>query len=360
MKHKFRYALMLLLVMALAFPLTAQAKALPDGKVIMGGSYTLEAGERLDGDLVVFGGSVTIEDGATVYGDVALFGGALDVAGTVQGDVVAFGGVASLTDTAYVSGNLVTFGGRLNRAEGAVIGGEVVSGQNAPFDFTWQYDTLPYGGVFSAYSNGPLGSLTRLFFRLMWFLFQVFTLSALAVLALMFLESPVQRITEAAQSQPALSGGVGCLTLAVVPPLLFVLALTVLLLPVSVLGLLALVLLALYGWVAMGYEVGRRVAEGFGQTWGAPIAAGVGTFILSLVVGGVGKAIPCVGWLLPLAAAGLGLGAVILTQLGSKPYPPEERFPAPALPAGEPEPPQADSAPEEPPPPPEGPEEPAE
>ncbi len=354
MKHKVRYAFMLLLVAALAFPWTAQAKALPDGKVVMGGSYTLKAGERLDGDLVVFGGSATIEDGAVVYGDVALFGGALDVAGTVQGDVAAFGGAASLRNTAYVSGNLVSFGGRVSRAEGAVVNGEVVSGQNGPFDFARQYDAFPYGGVFSAYGGSPLGGLTRLFFRLMWFLFQVFTLSALAVLALMFLETPVRRITEAAQSQPALSGGVGCLTLAVVPAMLFVLALTVLLLPVSVLGLLALVLLALYGWVAMGYAVGRRLAESLGQPWGAPIAAGVGTFILSLVVGGVGKTIPCVGWLLPLAAAGLGLGAVILTQLGSKTYPPGERFPAPALPAGEQPPPQADTAPEQPPPPPDG------
>jgi len=362
MKHKFRYALMLLLVAALAFPLSAQANALPDGKVVMGGSYTLAAGERLDGDLVVFGGSVTIEDGATVYGNVALFGGALDVAGTVQGDVVAFGGVARLADTAYVSGNLVTFGGRLDRAAGAVIGGEVVTGQNSPFDFTWQYNNvLPYGGVFSAYGNNPLNGLMRLFLHLMWFLFQVFMLSALAVLALMFLETPVQRITEAARSQPALSGGVGCLTLAVVPPLLFVLALTFLLLPVSVLGLLALVLLALYGWVALGYEVGRRIAGSLGQPWGAPIAAGVGTFILSLVVGGVGKVIPCVGWLLPLAAAGLGLGAVILTQLGSKPYPPDGYPPAPALPTGgQPSPPQADTTPDAPPPPPAGPEEPAE
>ncbi len=324
MKHKFRYALLFLMVWVLSVPVTVQAKALPaaplDGKVIMGGSYTLESGDRLDGDLAIFGGSVTIEQGATVNGDVVLFGGALDIAGRVSGDVVVFGGSASLGDSAAVSGDLVSIGGDVSRADGAYVGGEVVTEQAVPFRFDWQ-SHLPYTYDFAlgGYS-GPFNRVANFVLQVMWFFFQVFMVSALAVLVLMFIEGPVQRIGEAMQTEPLLSSGVGCLSLVVVPVLLVVLGLTILLLPVSFVGFLVLVLMALYGWVAMGYEVGRRIVQALGQTWSAPIVAGVGTGLFTLVVGGIGQVVPCIGWVIPVFAVSLGLGAVILTRFGTQPY----------------------------------------
>ncbi len=323
MKKKIWYAVLLLVLTAFVWPLPAQASALPDGKVIMGGSYTLASGEVLNDDLVIFGGDVTIEDGAAVHGDVALFGGTLNVSGSVQGDIAAFGGRITLNDTASVGGDLVTFGGTVQRDPEAFIGGQIVEGENIPFNF--QFDRgFPFGGEFNRRSISPLERLGRIAFGGLWFFFKVLALSALAVLALMFLESPMERIAHAMMEQPALSGGVGCLTLMVAPVMLLILAFTVILLPVTFLGILALLLLALYGWIALGYEVGRRIAQSFGQTWAAPLAAGVGTFLISLVLGGIGKVIPCVGWTIPWVAAGLGLGAVILTQLGMQDYPPAD------------------------------------
>ena len=45
---------------------------------------------------------------------------------------------------------------------------------------------------------------------------------------------------------------------------------------------------------------------------GAPLAAGVGTFALALVVDSVGTFIYCVGWLVPLVVGLFGLGGVLM------------------------------------------------
>ena len=58
-----------------------------DDKVVMGGSYVLEAGETLPGNLIVIGGNATIEEGATVSGDVILLGGQVSVSGVITGNL---------------------------------------------------------------------------------------------------------------------------------------------------------------------------------------------------------------------------------------------------------------------------------
>ncbi len=349
MKRTLSFSLLLLLLLAtLALPAPAYASSLPDGKVVMGGSYTLSSGETLDGDLIIMGGTVTIEENATVNGDVALFGGSLDIAGDINGDVAAFGGTVTLQSTARVDGDLVNAGGTLDRDPQATITGQVVTDGGVP---SFQFDlpfASPLDGRMNLYRNSFPGVLTHLFFGVLWLFFRVFMLSALAALVLMFLETPTQRIARAIIAQPALSGGVGCLTLIVAPLLLVVLGLTIILLPVTLVGFLLLILLALYGWIALGYETGQRLAVALKQKWAAPIAAGVGTFLISLILGGIAKVVPCVGWMIPWVGAGFGLGAVILTQLGTQAYPPTggsapEVLPAPSGDAAEPPSPSGDA-----------------
>lgn len=334
MKRTLSFSLLFLLLIAvLVLPAPAYAGSLPDGKVVMGGSYTLSSGETLDGDLAIMGGTVTIEENATVNGNVALFGGSLDIAGDINGDVSAFGGTVTLQSTARIDGDLVNAGSTLNRDPQATITGQVVTGGSAPsFQFDLPFSS-PLDGRINLSRHSFPGFLAHLFFGVLWLFFQVFMLSALAALVLMFLETPTQRIARAIIAQPALSGGIGCLTLIIVPLLLAILGLTIILLPVTVVGFLLLVVLALYGWIALGYETGQRLAASLKQEWAAPVAAGVGTFLISLVLGGVAKVIPCVGWMIPWVGAGFGLGAVILTQLGTQDSPPTGGSAPEALPA---------------------------
>jgi hypothetical protein len=84
---------------------------------------------------------------------------------------------------------------------------------------------------------------------------------------------------------------------------------------------LALVVAWVFGRIAIGLEIGLRIAKTFDREWPVPLAAGVGTFGLALVVDGMGTFIQCVGWLIPILVGLFGLGGVILTRFGTQAYP---------------------------------------
>jgi len=141
------------------------------------------------------------------------------------------------------------------------------------------------------------------------------------MVAAMFLPAHLTRVSRTAQSEPLISGGLGCLTVIIVPVVLVLLAITICLIPVSILGGLLLALAWAFGLVALGLEVGKRISGIFNREWHPAIAAGAGMLVLMLLLSGLETLIPCVGWI-PKALAGfLGLGAVLLTQFGMKAYP---------------------------------------
>jgi hypothetical protein len=147
-----------------------------------------------------------------------------------------------------------------------------------------------------------------------WFLLRSLIWAALAALVVMFIPNPTDRISRTAVKQPVLSGGVGCLTLVIAPLVLVLLAVTLILIPVSLIAALVLVVAWFYGRIALGLDIGRRIGRLFDREWPAPLAAGAGTFLLSVVVDGSGAFIPCVGWILPAIVGLVALGAVILSR----------------------------------------------
>ncbi len=297
----------------LALILPGRALAAEPYESIIGGSYTLEDGEILNEDLNVLGGTVTLEKGSTVNGNVSLVAGTLTVYGKVTGNILATGGYIKLGDTAVISGNVSVAGAYLDRDSASIVDGEIDTELSSPFDIT-----LP-GGV-----HIPDVSLTvSPVWSAMWFLARVFMIAALAVLLMMFLENPTVRIAKTVIAQPLISGGLGLLTLIVAPFVLFILTITILLIPVALLLFVALFLMGIFGWIAVGYEVGVRFAHMLGREWAPPLAAGVGTFILTFVTLGLCSVdlIQCVGWVFPVLVVSLGLGAVLLTRLGTQEYP---------------------------------------
>jgi hypothetical protein len=325
MKQRHLYfALLILLLFALAVPVTAWAspqessparelnRRLFADKIVFGGSFTLNSGDQLDGDLIVFGGNVTLKEGSQVNGDVIVMGGNLEAGGKIRGDVSCIGGNVNLLDTSVVNGDVHTAGGaNLNRAEGSQVLGNVRSG-SGPYDFNFtRRGRLPGLEV----SISPLVDA-------LWFLFQTFFWAGLAVLLVMFLPSHVERTANAAISQPLITGGVGLLTLIVAVFLLPILAITLILLPASLIGALLLAVAWLFGMAALGLEVGRRIERQFHQDWPPAVSAGVGTFVFVLVIFGLSKIVPCVGWAFPVLAGVVAIGAVLLTRFGMQGYPP--------------------------------------
>lgn len=298
----------ILSVAFLAFP--QKALAAPPTKVVLGDTYTLGSGEVLNEDLLVLGGTVRLEEGSTINGNVMIMGGSLSAAGRINGDLTAAGGVVSLEATSVVTGDLSTLGAAVSRHQDAVIEGETLNNEDVPFGVVpgaWQ-DRFGVPSAMSPYLD--LG----------WFILRVVLWGLLAMLVVMFLPEPTERVTRAVKSQPLVAGGLGIATGLILPILLVVLALTICLIPITVLGFLLLGAAWLFGIIALGLELGRRVGRVFDQEWHAALAAGVGTFLLTLVLNGLSAVVPCVGWLPQVLVGALGLGGVLLTRFGTQEY----------------------------------------
>jgi hypothetical protein len=302
---------LLTLVLLLALPVTAFAGGQYDGRVVLGGNFVLESGDVLEGDLAVIGGQATLETDSLVQGSVFLVGGNLVGYGEVTGDMAIVGGNANLGPSAVVGGDLVTIGGNVNRS-GAVIEGEVISGEqfDVPLNFNWSADWDDY--VFRGYGRSFEA-------RVLGYLFQSFMLAALSVLVLMFWPKQTKLVADTVVEQPMIAGALGLLTTVVAPILLLLLIVTICLAVVGVGGVIVLVAAWVMGWIAMGLEVGERLAKAANQDWQPVVAGGLGTLIFSLVVNGIGF-IPCIGWLAPFLLGAAGLGAVIMTRFGTRQY----------------------------------------
>lgn len=321
MKKQYKYFVFLVMIVILLIPGTAMAKELHDDRVVAGGTFTLESGERLDGSLIVFGGTASIEQESVVKRDVVVLGGIVTIDGLVEGNVVGVGGVVNLKGNATINGDLTTLAATLNREPGAQVYGQVITSVDVPaLSLLPGTIDIPTITSFEPRFYNPAGFTA---WRIFWFIFRTLLWGALAALVAIFLPNPTMRTSKALVKEPLMSGGVGLLTVILAPIVLILLAITCILSPVSLLGILALVVAWVFGRIAIGLEIGQRIAKSFNREWPIPLAAGVGTFGLALVVDSLGAFIPCVGWLIPTLVGMFGLGAVILTRFGSQPYPAE-------------------------------------
>jgi hypothetical protein len=330
-----KFALPLVLLVALAVPITASAEGLADGledgRVVIGGTYTLESGQVLSGDLVVIGGSATTLADSRVAGGVALIGGALDIDGEVGEDVFALGGIVTLGPQALIHGDLVTIGAVVNRSEGARVEGQVTEGAfDEGFNFAVPGVVVPDTGrgiVVPEFGRAidvrPLSwGLAALnpFFTIGWAVLRSLLMAGLAILVVMFWPERTARVARTVITQPVMAGGLGLLTAFFGVLLIVVLAITICLSPVSLIGGVVLGAALIFGWVAIGLEVGRRLAIAFKRDWQLATQAGLGTLLLSFVVYAVGI-IPCIGFVFGVVLWAAGLGAVILTRFGGQESP---------------------------------------
>ncbi len=301
----------MLAVLAAAW-LPGSAKAAMPGRLVVGGNFTLEDGETLTEDLMIVGGLVRLEDGSRLNGDILMVGGSLEVAGEINGDVTVAGGSLDIRGTAVIDGDVNAAGVSMARDPDATITGDITTEQDGPFIITPRGVEVPRFDMGMQPSFSFLGYLLR---AILWAL--------VAMLLALFLPAQLRNVAQTAVSQPLITGGLGLLTAVVLPLVLVVLALTILMIPVSLMGALLLAIAWAYGLIALGSELGNRFAGIFKAQWHPALAAGAGTFLLMLVLNGLEAAIPCLGWGPKIIVSVIGLGAVLLTRGGMQPYPPQ-------------------------------------
>lgn len=308
MRQKVFFALLALAVALLLQGCTA-VPGMRGGRIVTSGLYTLRSDQTLHGDLIVTSGQITLQEGSRVTGSVFVTSGNIDMAGEIDGDLLMTSGNANLLPSAIIRGNVRHISGNINQMPGAQVEGEWLSG--ASFATPW---------------TGGISILTSI----LWYLFQSVLLAALAALAVAIWPQPVNHTLQAIVDEPVLTGGLGLLVMVAVPILSVLLAITVCLIPLTLVGIFVWMAAMVFGWAAIGLGVGRRLFAETARPMQPALIAGLGTLVLSLVVNGIGL-IPCVGWIAPLLVAALGLGAVVLTRFGRRPYMPAAgRFEPPA------------------------------
>jgi cytoskeletal protein CcmA (bactofilin family) len=320
MKIKFRTLTVLLLLALLFLPtgsVYAQGPGPGNGRVLLGSNITVESGEPFEGDLVLFGGNVTVKAGAELNGDLVVIGGNIVSEGLLDGDVVVVGGQIKLEAAAVVSGDVVLVGGQIQRAEGARIEGDLVNNVAPEID-------IPGGNLPPVMPEAPdvpsaptLPNVVNTEFNPFFEFGRVFASSLLmaflAMLAVLFFQERLDKVSHAVVSQPLMVGGVGLLSV-IVGVALFL----------TVIPVVALVFAWLFGIVAMGKEVGERLARAMRQDWAMVLSAGVGTFLLMFVVGSIQAVnnfswvVGCFTWIIPALIGLLAVGSVVVTRFGAQ------------------------------------------
>jgi hypothetical protein len=294
----------------------------------------VETGERINNDIILLDGDLEVAADSVVNGDVALFNGNLTLNGRIDGDVVLFNGNITAGETANISGDCVLLNGSitdetpdgLGCAQVTNLGALLPSLPSGIFQtmiVREMRDGMPHPGG-SPWSI--LGSLARVAGNSLLMGFLAFVVAAL-------LPQQVERTTQAIRLKPGASGLIGLLTAVAIPSLITLLLPISLVLTLVCIGLLGFPIMfalavglgagLLLGWIGVGHLLAERVVAMFNlQTRSQPLITAFSTLLLTLTLGMLallpgGFIITFGGWVLAM----VGLGAVALTQFGTRTYP---------------------------------------
>lgn len=272
------------------------------GSLIFDGRHEFGPETYLPGDLFLRAGAADFAAGSRVGRSVYMLGGTLTMDGTIGGDLIILDGVLSLGPAAVVSGDLRLGGGEVQRAETAVIQGTVVEGG----DLQLPLERRP--------NRASLDYLVRT-------LVNALLLATCGAFLAHHQPQSLVIVAQAAVEYPLLVGALGLLVLVTLPPLMVMMAFTVVLIPLVLIVALLLALLLAYGVVAFGYRLGHWLACRW-ASWRKQAVpdspAGktfVGTLLLTLLL-----VWPPLGGVLGLVTAMFIFGALLLTRFGICPY----------------------------------------
>lgn len=275
-----------LLIIALLM-ISAGGAEVETAEIVMQGSHDMTEHR---GALIVGDATVTVPADAEISGPVYVIGGEVRVRGTVTGDVTQISGSLVAEDGAVVGGQLQHIGGTEEFADGAVV------------EERSTVDLAPS-------EPGPIATYAPV----------VLTTLVLALAgAWLSRRRPklLENVGVAAREHSLVSLTVGGLLSVTFLSVFVFMAFTLVLIPVSLLGLFVGALTIAYGVVSLGYLVGRRLDT---SRTGLATSVGVVAVVALLQVLGM---VPFVGDIVAVAVLVTGLGAVVLTYFGLQRFEP--------------------------------------
>jgi len=262
----------------------------PQDRVSFGSNIHIAAGETAR-DVFCLGCSVVSE--GTVTRDLVVLGGSADITSVVGRDVFVMGGNLHLGPKATVARDLSVVGGTTTVDPGATVGRDKTA------------VGFPGGGTFTPSPNfgGPeLGTI-----------FPGALLVLLAALALALFPRQLAVTASLVEARPVASFGLGCVGILGGFALAILLAITVILIPVSLVLAIGILLAWVFGWAAIYLIVGNRLlaaADQKAQPFLAVIVGGAAFAVLSLV--------PLVSIPLGLIGGSIALGAALGSRFGTR------------------------------------------
>lgn len=256
---------------------------------VSGAAGSVDIRGRVAGDVNVGTGSLTIAEGAVVGGQLSAGVGSALLAGTVRGDASIGGGDIRLLPTATFGGDVRYDGDLTDR--GATIEGQLVR------------DRSLSGATFA-----PGQAVWETFFDIYGFLV---TLVVGAVLLLVF-PGGSRRLARGIEAKPLQRGLYGLIALIGIPILLVLVAITIIGIPIALMGALLFALTAWLGSVYGRYAVGEWLLgyADIENRWVALLVGVAGVALVGLV--------PVLGAIVKFVVLLLGLGA--LAALGREYY----------------------------------------
>ena len=350
MEHNARTLRVLVLVVGLvvygvAGPGVAAAQSGVGGNIVVGPDETVSSIDAVTGSIVIEGtvtgdvsgvaGNVVID--GTVEGNVNVAAGDITIRGEVLGDVSGATGNLNIGPDGRVAGDLDTGAGTVTIA-GTVEGDARIGAETITLaDGASIGGSLTYDGELRGDADGVVaGDVTRdpsigvgLFDEIQPFVQWVFAVNVFLINLLLgaVLVGLFPRFSDGvaarARASPLWSGLAGLGVLIAVPILLIATAITVIGLPITLVGALFFALLA---WIGLIYG---RFAVGVWLLSLAGVESRWGGLVVGLLLGAVLWQIPIVGGFLNFAVFLLGLGALVYQlfsrrrRLGSVPTPEE-------------------------------------
>lgn len=308
-----------LLLSCLLLPLAGLAEEVQVGETIRFGSK-VEISQPVQGPLVIAAGHVAVN--APVDGNVRLAGGRVEVTGTVEGDASLAGGSITVTGAvkrnvhaagghvlidAPVGGNVSVAGGKLELGPNARIAGKVKF-------FGGEMQRDPAAQVVGAVEHVRGSNRDRQYtvgerFLRGW----VWTMGLMLLAAIIAgaLPEPSQRMAQELRERPWMTLLLGLIALTSIPVAAMLIMITIIGIPIGILGLLVYAALLLIGYVWLSVVLGGLLLERVKPETAARTAWRVGAAVVTMLAIALLVKVPIAGGFVKLAVLACGVGMIV-------------------------------------------------
>jgi cytoskeletal protein CcmA (bactofilin family) len=262
-------------------------QGLVGGDVTGGGGQVMLSGARVGGDVVVAGGSVTLD--APVAGNARLAGGEIRINAPISGNLTVMADKVTLGPRALISGSFTYTASKAATLEtGAVVKGETKFNERL--------------------STEPAATKTAAFFSF-WVLIKLLMALAGALILGYFFRRYARELVAKAAARPWLEAGRGLILLIIWPIISIVLLVTVVGIPIGLIGLLAYAAALIFTCLATPLVIGSLVHKWIWKP--AEHKINWKTILLGVIVAFLLGLIPLLGWIVKFIFTLITLGAVL-------------------------------------------------